>query len=734
MSSSAGLDLFAMEALRRQREQVLQSREFSLCVEAALANLLEAPTEAVWEWAARNVWLSAKMAAEEGYYNPAKTPWTKEIQELPLRPDVRAAFFMKPSRSGGTEAGFNIIRWMPQNWPGNAGVVFPDEKQGRDVARRRLVDSITQLAGGQLSDDANDIGLSNLHLLNMLIKIGPSGAQRMFTEWWVRFFMLDEVEEHATTDSTTTVERALSRQVDVPDSLLYVLSKPKKAGGPIHLGYLSGSQKQWMHPCPRCERPFAFARGQFTNDHDCRNADGTWDLGLVEANTFCLCPHCQKRIYEREKASMNEAALWVPRSMRERLKGLDGRPVPLTPGWESYHLTDYSSYHPKVTWGALRVMELLAFEIQPKRTAQVHFINNHMGLPEEAEIISTDADTIALLMAGRVEERMVPQPDGSEVGERVTHGLPGGYSLAYLRGEFIARLPYAPTQILIFIDKQKTCLKYSVWSIRVDPRLPGQVEAHLIDLGRADDEDALRAEVIRRPYFIEGVDEPMYISAGFMDSRFRGQTVFKFCLALYFELGLQIWPVRGEGESSKWSRRGNHEHEVRSQDTVRGRVLRFVKDVCELGEITVRYFKDKPMQDELNDKLHRRPGWRAWLPNNYPAEFAAELIAEKYDKAADAWVHNEQKYGPNDYRDTMKMLCLWLLEHLNPLMASLGLSPGATPSEGVMEEPGAIFDSSLPEDVVQARVRALTRGVDNTIDELHDAPPIHARNYVLKPR
>jgi len=685
---TTGFELLDLQREAARRAAVLASREFALCAEAAAANLNEAPSEPVWQWAAENVWLDAKMSAEEGFYNPSKTPWTKEIQELPLRPEVRAAFFMKPSRSGGTEAGFNVIRWMPKHWPGNAGVIFPDEKQGRDVARRRLVESIQKNAGGQLSGDPHDIGLSNLHLLNMLIKIGPSGAQRMFTEWWVRFFMLDEVEEHATTDSTTTVDRALSRQVDVPDSLLYVLSKPKKAGGPIHLGYLQGTQKQWKHPCPRCERPFAFARGQFTNDPDCRNPDGTWNLKLVKAGTFCLCPHCSGRIEEKEKKSMNEAAVWVPRSERERLKGLDGKPVSPVPGWESYHLTDYSSYHPKVGWGALRVMELLAFEIQPKRSSQVHFINNHMGEPEEPDVIATDADTITLLVAGRVESRWIDQPDGTKLEQHHTHGLPGGYSLAYLRGQFIARLPFTPAKILIFIDKQSSFLKYTVWAIIADPTLPGQVEAYLIDLGRADDETALREQVITRPYWIEGLEEPMYVSAGFMDARFRGQAVFKFCLLLHHELGMQIWPVRGEGEAQSWGKKTkDEEDETRSRDSVRGRILRYVEDRCELGPLIVRYFKDNPMQHELNDKLTRAAGWRLWLPRNYPPEFAAELIAEKYDRAGDVWVHNEQKHGPNDYRDTTKMLCLWLLEHLDPLLKSLGYEPnqpaGETPAPEV---------------------------------------------------
>ena len=44
----------------------------------------------------------------------------------------------------------------------------------------------------------------------------------------------------------------------------------------------------------------------------------------------------------------------------------------------------------------------------------------------------------------------------------------------------------------------------------------------------------------------------MKITAGFFDSRYRGQAVYKFCLQCYHELGLQIWPVRGERNSGCW--------------------------------------------------------------------------------------------------------------------------------------------------------------------------------------
>lgn len=696
----ADLELFRHQFDRARQQQIVTSLEYRICADIAAANFKETPTEPVWSWAARKVWLDAKMAAEEGWYDPDKTPWMKELQELPLRSDVREAVVKKPSRSGATEAAFNILRWMPDNWPGNAGIVFPEDKQGRDVTKRRILDSLAKTAAAQLSPDEHDNGLSNIYLTNMLIKMGPSGSSRMFTEWWVRYFILDELEEHDATDSTTTYERALSRQTDVADSLLIAISKPKKAGGPIDRAFIRGTQKDWSMLCPRCERRFVLSRSQFQNDADCRHTDGTWDLAAVEKNTFCVCPHCQGRIQENEKRLMNDAAIWLPRDPQHRRRGIDGKYVPPVPGVESYQLSDYISYHPKVTWGKLRVMALLAFDIQPSHTAKVHYINNHEGECEEPDIVSTDADTIAALVAGRIETRKIKQPDGTEIEQTTTHGIPGGYRLAYQRGQFSAPLPFRPTQILIFIDKQKTHLKYSVWSIRIDALLPGQCEAHLIDLGREDDETTLRENVITRTYPIVGEALPMTITAGFFDARYRGQAVFKFCLQCFHELGLQIWPVRGEGEKEGFKRKADSSPDKRSQNTARGRMLRYVEDICDLGKLMVRWFKDHPLQHELNDKLTRAPGWRIWLPTDYPAEFAAELTAEKYDQTTDEWIHNAQKFGPNDWRDTTKYLVLWLLEHLNPLLTAAGIPTSPPPPPP---------------------------------DEEEDAPAPKSRDYILKP-
>lgn len=670
------IDLFRAAQLQ-ERLRVLQgTQEWRVMEQVARACMLERATEPVWSWAERHVFLDEKMTAEPGYYDSGKTPWAREWQELPLRGDVRVVGIKKSSRSGGSEAAFNILRWMPQHWPGNAGVVFPDDKQARDVAKRRLLDSITKHASAQLSGDKDDTTLSNIHLLNMVIKVGPSGSPRLFTEWWVRFFILDEIEEHDTDDTTTTFDRALSRQNDVADAILFAISKPKRANGIINKVYIQGSQKQWHTPCPRCERGFVLNRHCFHNEPECRRSDGTWDLEQVikPRATFALCPLCGGRIDEFEKRMMNDAALWVPSAEEHRLRDADGNYVPPLPGWETYQISDYVSYHPKVTWGELRAMKLMAFDIQPTTKAQVHYINNHEGEAEEKKVIQVDAKSIEALQAGRVESRRIQGPDGVDIEQNVVLGIPGGYRLAYRRGQFNAALPYHPDFLLLFADKQQSYFKYLVFAVRIDLNLPGMCEAHLVDLGREDDETTLKENVVKRVYHVQGSEEKARITAGFVDARYRGKRVYEFCLECYHELGVSIWPVRGEGEEIKKERRKADEgEERRTRETLRGRILRFVKDWCERGELFVRYFKDHPLKTDFYlDKIQKREGWRIWLPLDYPKELASEWTAEVYDEDADVFIHNKQKRGPNDYGDCGKYLVLWLMEHLPAILAQRG--------------------------------------------------------------
>jgi hypothetical protein len=191
----------------------------------------------------------------------------------------------------------------------------------------------------------------------------------------------------------------------------------------------------------------------------------------------------------------------------------------------------------------------------------------------------------------------------------------------------------------------------------------------LVDLGQVDDEDALYYIMLSRPYFSEGHTDPMYITAGFFDSRYRPHDVYKFCLKAYYQKGVNIWPVRGEGQRQD-------QNNSKTESQYRGKTFRLMEDQCELGKLFVRYFKDAALKAELYlNLIQKRAGPRIWLPNDYPETLASELTAERWDEEQQMFIHDKVKHGPNDYGDCFKYLTLWRMENLVEFLANHSETP-----------------------------------------------------------
>jgi len=623
-------DLFSLAAA----VQFLGTPESEFLLDLADTCTQPQPTEPVWKWAEREVWLDDKMSAKPGQYDSAFTPWTREWQELPMRPEVREGIFLKSSRTGVSEASLNILRWMPGNWPGNALYSINSDKKAREVAERRILPSVERTAGAQLTDDANDKTLSRISLKNMDVLISGSGSDGPFMEIWYRLIILDELEKHAVNQGTTTYDRAKSRQTDVADGLLLALSKPEEAGGIIDLKYINGTQKKFLVPCPRCERRIEFLT-KFLMANHCKERDG-WNLARVVRETYYQCQLCQKPIQEHEKKAMVNEGIWVPTPAAQRRRPPGGQYVPPEPGVESYQISDLYSLFERVSWGNLMKMWLQAHVINPNEEAKKYFRVNHEGMPWENETYNITTDTIQALKAGRIEEKVVKAADGTETPIRVQLGEP--YKLAYRNGKFSAKLPFRPAMLFATIDKQWDHLKYAVFAWQSD------AQGYLVDLGRLSDEDQLD-DLRKRPYYVEGRDRPEYIFSALLDCGHRRDDVYRACIkqqSTACEIhpeGWQLHPCRGEGKHEEY----------------RGRLSRLVTDYIDGHEITVRMFYDHGLKNQLYlGQIQKRANPRLWLPDDYPDTLESELTAEVYDKTENRWVHDKGKRGPNDWGDCFK--------------------------------------------------------------------------------
>lgn len=605
------------------------------------------PTEPPWKWACREVWLGGKQSATPKQYDITRTPWTKEWQELPLRRDVRVGGVMKSSRTGFTEASFNIMRWMPESWPGNVLYAINSQKLAREIVSRRIKPTLDEAAKAFLSDDPDDNTLSRISMPTMDMVFSGSGASGPFMEMWYRLIVLDEVENHIQDQETTTFDRALSRQADVPDGLTLAIAKAELAGGIIDLIFIRGTQKHYLVPCPRCGRIIQLLTDHLIADH-CFEHD-EWSLARVLNETFYQCQLCHQPIYESEKESMvnSDLAKWVPATPAERRRPPSGKYVPPEPGYETYQISDLYSLHERLTWGEMKKMHLMAHVINPSEEAKKYFRTNHEGLPWEGTVYSVTEESILALKAGRIEKTKIKAADGSDgiitrilSPECLLRDAKGGarqrpvFMLVYRDGKFQAPLPFKPVQITITVDKQFTFLVYVVFAWLPD----GQ--AFFIDHGRVQDEDQLAATLRTRPYHIEGEKEPMFISAGLMDSGHRPHEVYRSCLKWWRKYQWSVWPARGEGRHEEY----------------KGKLFRYREDNLDGQKIVVRMFYDHGIKHEFYlNQVQKRADPRLWMPDDLPASSISQLLAERYDENEKKWVHDKTRLGPNDEGDACKL-------------------------------------------------------------------------------
>lgn len=609
-------------------------------VAGVFSAVFRAPSrEETWRWAERNVYLDERMAARPGFYDSALTPWTREFQEIPRKPETRVGVAMKDNQSGFTEAALNALRRMPDDRPGNALYCINSIPKAKRVNKIRLRGTLKAVAKEHLTDDPDDFSQSSILLENMEITVSGSGSVGAFAEAWYRLAILDECELHEEDDGTTTFEKVQTRFKTVPDATLLALSKPELEGGIIDVKFCGGSQEEWEVPCPRCQG-YQRIEMEWLRFGHCKDLAAGWDLRRVEEETYLECRHCGGKIDHGQIGWMNARGKWVPRSLEERRK-LNGKAVPVEPGVRSFHMSALYSMFPDATWGKIARRWLMAFVITPSESLQRTWWNNDAGLPAPQEKAQVTGDAVSNLRGGLVEE---------VDGRRVVLGRK--FALVYEpmgigRSELVGSLWFRPTLLTVCLDRQDAPVRfpYVVYAWNEN------WESFLIDYGDVPDDEAV-LELRARPYPVAGEEDPAFILGGFADCGDKKIEVCRMCLKAQ-SLGWDLHPSRGQG-----FRPGSLANIRARKDNVDGR------------EFLIYDFYDHAItSDFLLGKVGRRREPRLWLPDPVPERVRAEWTATKLvtiksgHRQIQQWVNDRRKDGPNDLMDCAKqqLLVPWLL-------------------------------------------------------------------------
>jgi len=636
----------------------MSDRRLASDLVAILARVYRVPdTDPVWRWAESHVYLDNQQAVgRAGYYDSAKTPWNRRMQECDSDPSVSEVIVAKSSRSGVTEAAFNIIRRAPLQDPGHLLYMLQNRAKVRSTVKRRIIPTLRRVCPGLFTGDPDDVGLSTISLMNMELHFWGSGSESPFTEIAYKRIFLDEFDDLEQGDEETTADLARSRQRDVPGSKLYLFGKCKRKRGHLWNEYVGGTQEKFLQPCPRCNAYFEMHEGGFRWQHLADLAGG-FNVDDLIGGTRYQCPACKHEIAEGHKAAMVAASQWhpTPRHEAERpphlffqnpeREGQDIYPYPF-PGRVSLRVTDFYALHEKLSWGHLAQL-LIEGELNPHRLR--HFIINHTGRGYDEAEASIEENEITRCIGGKADPN----------DPAIIHGI------RYSRGE----IPVDPVMVAVTGDVQEYGIKFVVTAWELDGT------CWVIDWGsvtrwREFEEQLLRGYPLQSEptRFIRQT-----FGAGLIDSRFREDEVFTFVLQNRY----RIFPSKGVG--------GNH-----SIALVAPTAKRFLK----VGKkVQVYHYNDKRAKDILyKEKIKQRQTPRLYLPHDIDADFIAELTAEKFVTGKDkfgATVQHWIKVGPeNDLGDCLKKS--FLVWHLMKDKLALAAAKKAADKENTEPIPASL--------------------------------------------
>lgn len=360
------------------------------------------PTRSVWEWADESVYLDARASARPGPYRSIETPWTRAFQDSFINPAITEDLVMKSSRTGFTEAGLNVVRYMPEHAPGNVLITLDTRDSAKNVSRNRLAETLSTAAGEHMSDDPDDDSTFAKFLRHMTVWITGSYSAGTFREKWLRLYFGDEIEVNAEIPGEGfLLDLALSRFTGVTGATALAATKPRKWGSLFHRRWATGTCEVYLVECPHCgtwqeltfdgesatnhlhiddltgallAKPAPLGRLMFEH---CRDLLGTYDKPRIARETYYQCVSgCRIDDVDR---------LETPRSPFRAGRWLRTNPTPF-PGRRSEHISDLYSPYAETSFAQLALKWIDCAD----QLARDHFKNNHLGLAarEQATVIS----------------------------------------------------------------------------------------------------------------------------------------------------------------------------------------------------------------------------------------------------------------------------------------------------------------------------------------------------------
>jgi hypothetical protein len=527
----------------------------------------------VWRWADANVTLHAAGTGKGGRYRSSFTPWTRRFQDVFIDPEIREAHELKSSRVGMTEAGFNVIRYMPEHKPGPAHFAITSQQKAIDANKDRILPTLRRVFASE-DTDPDDITGRIVRLRNMVIRVTGSARESAFRGEGSMLELVDEVEENGSIAGAGTLHNlARSRVTGVDGAKVMTLSKAREWSSPHHVEVASGTLEAFLVPCPHCgtfqelsfdgtsptefiqikkaSRPIAIRLGKVKFDQ-CRLLDGSWDLERVQRETVYECvsgciidQEAPLTLAQREvfaaAAALDGSPLYAgtgstPARPRHRLDGFSGAAevvrrldagIRTTTKWAMTNAGQWLRTNPrphpfKVTQHISDLYSLhddmtwgdlgrIFLERKSQPDGLRFFHNNHVGIPHRERAADVSEE--------QLHECLVP----------------------YARGT----APFVPDIVVAGFDTQDAYWKFVIAVARLDSARRGWRDIAVVHWGYAMIKDDVLAQIAVPIPLASDPSRTFQVTAGLIDAGgHRTDEVYE----LHYDTHRVLFPSYGRGD------------------------------------------------------------------------------------------------------------------------------------------------------------------------------------------
>lgn len=430
----------------------------------------------VSQWADRYRVLGQDEASRPGHWETDFTPYLRGVMDSFSDPDVRTVVFVAGSQIGKSEGLLNVLGYSMDQDPANTMVVLPNEKTLKYFNGRvtKMVANSPKLAEHMEGRPKKDRTVDAISTDRMSIYFALAGSPADLASRPCKRVLLDEVDKYAqATREAEPVSLARERTKTFHDSTVLLASTPTTRDGIIWGWWEQSDQHRYHVPCPHCG---TFQVLDWERVRWPKGVDG--DVIARDVLAWYECSSCEERIPEGERRRMVQRGVWCPAGGEVLPDGsVRGGTFSSIRGFQINAL-----YSPFVTWSECAQEFLKAKDHQ-------NFYNSWLGWVWE-EVSDTIKPEAVAKLAGGYRRGTVPQG-----GMVLTAG----------------------------VDVQASGMYYEVraWGI-------GE-QSWLVQAGFVTTWDELDRVLFQMRY-PDAQGEPMEVSLACIDSGFRTDEVYQFCM------------------------------------------------------------------------------------------------------------------------------------------------------------------------------------------------------------